>query len=185
MPDDIARLADLPPPRTRHDLRTRISPARAALEATLTRLSDAQRVAPGHERWSVKDHLAHIAAWERMIVAHLRNGSDHTIAGMSPTEYAAASLDELNERLYQRNREHALSEVLVEFHAAHAAIVAFIATLDERALARPYWDDDSSRRPVVEKIAGDTYLHYLEHGAWIEELIANTPPPARDGSTSD
>ena len=146
---------------------------RARLEEIVEDLSDGELAAPGPDGgWSAKDHLSHVAAWERMIVAHLRDGSDHEIAGMDEASYAAATLDELNDRLYRLHSGWSLARVHDEFGAAHAAIVAFIERMAEDTLGQPYWGDDPSRRTALEKIAGDTYLHYREHAGWIGALVA-------------
>lgn len=129
--------------------------------------------------WSVKDHMSHIAAWERMIVAHLQDGSDARVAGMDSESYAAATLDELNDHLYRRHRDAAVERVRDEFRAAHEAIVAYIELMPEDRLPAVYWNDDPSARTVLEKIAGDTYLHYREHTGWIGELIARKAAEAR------
>ena len=114
-------------------------------------------------------HLTHIAAWERMIVAHLRDGVDHEVVRMAPEEYAGASLDELNARIYALHEHDATKDVRAEFAAAYSDIVACIAQLTPADLAKPYWPDDA--RTVAAKIGGDTYLHYEEHREWILEII--------------
>lgn len=153
---------------------------RAALDAIVGALSESQLVARDADGWSVSDHLSHIAAWERMIVAHLRDRSAHVVAGMDDeASYAAATLDHLNERLHQRFRDRGLAETLREFADAHRAIVMFIAEMPEQRLSECYWDDDPDRRTVLDKIAGDTYLHYREHGAWIRAIIERRAADAR------
>lgn len=157
---------------TKVELLANIRRDRAALDALVASLSEAQLAAPSADGgWSVQDHRSHIAAWERMIVAHLSDGSEHVIAGMDAASYAAATLDELNDRLYRISRDRPVAETLTEFAEAHAAIVAFIAEMPEEHFAAPYWNDDSSGRTVLDKIAGDTYLHYREHAEWIGEII--------------
>ncbi len=145
---------------------------RATLDALVASLSETQLSSSGADGgWQVKDHLAHIGAWERMIVAHLRDGSDAAIAGMDAASYATASLDVLNDRLYQMSRDRPVADVLREFAEAHQAIVTFLDEMPEQRLATPYWTDDPSMRTVLEKISGDTYLHYVEHAAWIGEIV--------------
>jgi hypothetical protein len=162
---------------TKDELLAAISDDRARLERALLSLDDVAIAAAPRGGWSVKDHLSHMAAWERMIVAHLRDGSDAAVAGMDGAAYAAASLDELNDRLYRLHCDDSVAAVRLEFRNAHAAIVAFIAAMPEQRLSEPYWDDDPSGRTVLEKIAGDTYLHYREHAEWIGELIAAATEP--------
>ncbi|MBI5289586.1 MAG: ClbS/DfsB family four-helix bundle protein, partial [Chloroflexi bacterium] len=160
-------------PMTKDQLLAAIRRDRTEFEACLA-LGDDALTAPGPDGgWSVKDHLSHIAAWERMIVAHLRDGTDHEIAGMDAATYARASLDDLNTRLHELHAADTIEQVRRESADAHAAIVAFIEAMPEARLDDPYWDDEPSGRTVVQKIAGDTYLHYREHGEWIYTLLAD------------
>jgi hypothetical protein len=104
-----------------------------------------------------------------MIVAHLTDGRDCDVVRLTPDEYASASLDGLNARIYQLHRYDSPVEVRAEFDAAHTAIVRLVQTLSPERLAARYWPGEE--RTVAEKIAGDTYLHYDEHRAWILELF--------------
>ena len=157
---------------TKDELLQNIRRDRAQLEALVAGVSDAEFATPGpNGGWAVKDHLSHVAAWERMIVAHLRDGSDREVAGMDQASYAAATLDELNDQLYRLHRDRPAEQVRDEFAAAHSAIGAFIGEMPGDRLAGPYWDDDPSGRTALDKIAGDTYLHYREHLQWIQEQV--------------
>jgi hypothetical protein len=119
--------------------------------------------------WPAIGHLTHVAAWERMVVAHLTGGSDHVVVRMTAEEYARASLDELNARIYELHEHEAPAEAREEFASAHEAVVRCIKALSQEALAARYWPDET--RSVANKIAGDTYLHYDEHRAWILEMF--------------
>ena len=56
----------------------------------------------------IAGHLTHIAAWERMIVAHLTDGTDHDVVRMAPDEYENATLDQLNARIYSMHEHDAI-----------------------------------------------------------------------------
>ena len=166
---------------TKAELIARIAPAREALDATVAALTEDEladyRDGAG---WSTVDHLSHIAAWERMLVAHLTDGTDHEIAGLSRERYVSMGLDDVNNLLYHRVRGMALGEAMAEYEAAHAAVVSEIESMDEAAFAKPYWGDDPEQRTVMEKLVGDTYKHYLEHRRWIMELM-ESQTGVRDG----
>jgi hypothetical protein len=159
-------------PTTKDDLLERINTARVALDGAITPLTEDEladvRDGAG---WATADHLSHLAAWERMTVAHLTGGAEHEIAGIDRERFARASLEELNNLIYHRLRGMSLPEALAEYRAAHEAIVAFLRTLDDDTFDAPYWDDDPERRTVMDKVTGDTYRHYLEHRRWILELV--------------
>jgi hypothetical protein len=168
---DPTVLEDLPLPTSKAELMERIPPARQALESLLDQLSEAQMVTPDESGWSVKDHLAHLATWERMIVAHLQAGNDNEIVGLDDAAYAAAGLNELNAVIERRHKDQPLADVLDDFHRSHAAIVAELNRLPDAGFARSYWEDDPEGRTVLDKVAGDTYRHYLEHRRWILDLL--------------
>ena len=157
------------------DLLAAIYRDRIALDTRVGALTEPQLTSSSVDgAWRIQDHLAHIAAWERMLVGHLTDGSDAAIAGMDAESYATATLDELNGRLYQLWRDRALSDVLREYADAYQALVAFLDALPEERLTAPYWADDPQRRTVLEKVSGDTFLHYGEHATWIDETVART-----------
>jgi hypothetical protein len=171
---DLEELEALPVPQSKSELLARIGPARRALEDLITSLSAGGLDRIDDEGWRVRDHLSHISAWERMLVAHLTDGADHLIVRLSPAEYAEADLQQINDRLHDIHRSDATDDVLVEFGASHGEMMALIERLDDSALAQPYWDDDPAKRPVIEKLTGDTYRHYLEHRRWIAAIASRS-----------
>jgi hypothetical protein len=168
---DPAVLEELPLPISKAELMERIPPARRALESTLSHVSEVQMVTSDESGWSIKDHLSHLATWERMIVAHLQAGNDNEVVGLNYDAYAAAGLDEINALIERQHKNRSLDGVLEEFHRSHAAVVEVIGRLSDADLARPYWDDEPDGRTVLDKVAGDTYRHYLEHRRWILDML--------------
>lgn len=158
-------------PATVGDVLGRISEHRSKLDAYVGTLSQAQLTAAPAGGWSVQHHLSHIAAWERMFVAHLTDASDHAVASMTPDEFARASLEDINGRLHVVHQKDSLDQTLAGYASAHDAMLALINRLTDDDLRRPYWDDDPTGRTIAEKIAGDTYGHYAEHLEWITELV--------------
>jgi hypothetical protein len=161
---------DAPVPGTSGELVVLIDASHARLDAILSALPDEQlaRPYPGGG-WPALGHLTHLAAWERMIVAHVTDGTDHDVARMTPQDYERATLDDLNARIYDLHKDEPVAQVRAEYAAAHHALRACVERLTPEALARPYWPDDG--RTVASKIAGDTYLHYDEHRVWILEIV--------------
>ena len=146
----------------------------AALQDVVSRLSDSQLTAPGPEVWSVKDHLAHIAEWERACTAVLQHRPQWEGFGLSAAEYEGADVDALNAILYERHRSVPVGHVKGMANAAHAEMLAALARLSDADLQRPVGDYGMATNPdraLLEKIAGDTYAHYAEHAGWITELL--------------
>jgi hypothetical protein len=155
------------------ELLGRINAGWARLQRPLAGLDDAawQAVPPSGD-WSVKDHAGHVAAWERIIVAHLIDGSDHAVVGMEPAAYEYARLEDINARIYERVRSLSVAQVRAEAADAHEALVALVPRLGPQQLGAPYWPADPSGRTVANSIEGNTHLHYAEHREWIAGIAA-------------
>jgi hypothetical protein len=161
-------------PTTAAEVLDRVQISWAALQDVVSRLSSDQLSTPGPETWSVKDHLAHIAEWERACTAVLNHQPQWEGFRLEPKVYASLELDPLNEVLYERNRGLSIGEVKAMANAAHAEMVAALSGLGDADLKRPvgeYGMTTNPERPLLEKIAGDTYAHYAEHTGWISELL--------------
>jgi hypothetical protein len=148
----------------------------AALERRIALLSEAEMTTPGDGGWSVKDLLAHISAWERvLLINHLQGGTFAEAAGMD--EDTAAATEQmtaetgLNDYFYQRDKELSLSEVLAHLRATHQQVVAALEQLDDADLQRAH-DPDDPESHLVDSIVGDTYDHYLQHRTTIEAMFA-------------
>ncbi len=156
-------------PASKAALLERIGSERAGLEHEVAGIPEARLLAAGAEGWSAKDHLAHIAAWERVLIALLRGAPEREAFALDEATLATMNTDGVNAILRGRSAALPLSDVLAEFQAAHAAVLALLEDLPEPALFAALAADDP--RPRMQKIAGDTYLHYEEHRAWIVQLF--------------
>jgi hypothetical protein len=162
-------------PQTKADLIGRIAQARAALDLLIAPLSDEELVAPGpDDGWSVKDHLAHLAAWERGIVALLQRRPRYEAMGLDRETYLGArTADDVNAVLYERAKDLPLAGVLDDLRETQTALLDALAPLSDGDLARTYshYQPDEpgtdSGEPVTKWIAGNTYEHYAEHVAWL------------------
>ena len=99
--------------------------------------------------WSVKDTLAHIAAWEWRC-ASLLNAAHQTNVPLK----AMPDVDALNREFYQERQEWSWAEVGDDFRQAHQALLAAIKELPPERL------NDAI---VQQTIAEETWEHYAEH----------------------
>src|SRR5437868_4667680 len=88
----------------------------AEMEALLGKLDDKQMTAPElDDGWSVKDTLAHIVAWERLMIGWL----DTLARGDKPVIYTPEfvddgtndTIDRLNAQLYEQSKSRSLKDV--------------------------------------------------------------------------
>ena len=99
--------------------------------------------------WSVKDVLAHIAAWEWRC-ASLLEASHDTKALLK----AQPDVDALNREFYEERKEWGCEEVEYDFRAAHQTLLDAIRQLPPQQLADEF---------VQRTIADETWEHYDEH----------------------
>ena len=162
------------------ELLAEVKAAHGRMEALLTRLSPAEITAQAlDEGWSVKDSLAHLTAWEKMMLGWI----DSMRRGEPVVRYApgfietAESGDEpmvrLNEKLYQDDRQRSLDDVLGDFRRTHEEVLGSLDAMSEADIFEPR--DFASRkqiRLIDGVIDGNTYGHYDEHLGWITEGLA-------------
>jgi hypothetical protein len=130
----------------------------------------------GADGWSVKDHLAHIGAWEHSLLA-LIEGRDR-LAGMGLREPVDENTDAVNEAVRKVHENDTGDEALGYFRDAHAQLVAALGKLSDADLKQPYNhyqpSDADQKRPVVDWVGGNTYEHYAEHVGWINQLLSES-----------
>lgn len=164
-------------PKNKPELFAVMKRERDALEQVLNQLSDAQMLAPGKDGWNVKDHLAHLTAWEQGIAALLQKKSRHLAMGFTLDEWLNTSEEEKNARIVERSQTRALAEVHAAFAQSYQQMLDVLNRLRDEDLFKTYshYQPDEPRKdsgsPILAWIAGDTYAHYAKHSGWIRRLI--------------
>jgi hypothetical protein len=163
-------------PRTKGQLIQRIESDWAALDRLASSLSETQMTTPGPEGWAPKDHVMHIAEWERSLTAYLARRPDHEGFGIDAATFAPlrGNIDAINEVLHQRNRGLSVSEVRASAREAHAELMDALERLTDGDVAGTVADfgvDADDDRPFAAGIGDDTFEHYPEHTAWIKALL--------------
>lgn len=155
-------------PTTKQELLEVTRSSRAALDAEITQLTDAQMLERGVTGdWSVKDSLAHISAWERMFIGWI----DALMRGQRPNRpeiIGEAWTDSTNARLYDETRDKSLADVRAESQASYEAMLALIERLSEDELFDPQHFPWARGREIAPWVRGNADEHYDEH----REMIA-------------
>ncbi len=167
-------------PQTKAELLERLEVGYRALDEWNCRLNDAQFLArQASTDWSIKDHIAHLAAYEAGIAALLRRQPRWAAMGLDEKLVRdSESFDDINAALYLLHKDRTTAEVLTAFHDAHQQLLAALEQLTDAELFKPYADyqphDPAANPvdPVLGWIIGNTYEHYAEHRPWVEELLA-------------
>ena len=167
-----------PPPATRVELLHRIEAAWAALDRALVDLDAHQlAVVPAGGDWSIKDHLAHLAAWASSASALLAGKSRPAAVGVDDATWATDDVDRINAAIEQAWVGRNATDVLTALRTAQAELRELIGAMDDEDLAKPYSHfqpnaEPYDARPVIGWIAGDTYDHVADHLPAIETLRA-------------
>lgn len=121
--------------------------------------------------WSIKDHLAHLSAWEGYLCRHhLGDDPEYEAMGIDASTYRALDQDGVNALLYQRNRDRAFAEVEAELRRTHAKVLARLHEIPFNRLLAPRYPDDPEEGPLLRWVASNTVEHYEEHRVAIEHL---------------
>ncbi|MDQ3804695.1 MAG: maleylpyruvate isomerase N-terminal domain-containing protein [Acidobacteriota bacterium] len=132
--------------------------AHARLGRSLEGLSEGEAGRTGlTAKWSIKDALAHITAWEQEGARLLGGILDGTAR---PRRYPEEEIERFNEEAVGARRGRTLDELLGETRAGHAAMLAAVARLPDEV-------DENS--PAYKIAHGFTVEHMTHHAAQIEK----------------
>ena len=155
-------------------LQEMIQSDRAQLDELLATLSAEQMCQTTLEnQWSVKDVLAHIAAWEKRCVGWIQAGLRREKPDKPEAGYTWEVVDKLNEKTFQENRERPLNDVQAEYRQAHQEMLAQVQALSEDDITNPQRFSWTNGRGLVPYIAANTYEHYQEHIKQIREWLVD------------
>ena len=167
-------------PTTRADLLARVQDSRAELDSFIGGLSAEQLGAPGPAGgWSVKDHLYHLAVWERKALAQMRGLSIPAALGIDPAVWDRDDIDEINAAIQAQSRDLPLPEALAFCQKAHHDLLIELDRYPESEYGKPGYPaaddaqdpDGGTNRPMIAYIAGNTYEHYPEHLGYIRTSL--------------
>jgi hypothetical protein len=150
----------------------------AAFNAAIGRLTESQLTAPQDEQgWAVKDHLTHLAAWERSTAFFLRGQPRHEGLGVEESVYLSDDVDAVNEAIYRQHKDLPLADVMALLQDAHQQLLAALQPLTDDDLYKPYHyylpDQPGERdeRTAYRVVYDNTIDHYAEHLAWINTFL--------------
>ncbi len=147
----------------------------ARLNAKIDSLGRDGLLVTGPDGWAVKDHLVHLAAWERSLLA-LLVGVDRSEAMGAGGE---SDVEPINAKVWAAHRDDTPEDALAHFRDTHASLMSALGALSDDDLRLPYnhyqpndpMPSPGGDRPVLDWVAGNTYEHYAEHIDWIDQLV--------------
>ncbi|GAB4190838.1 MAG: hypothetical protein OHK0022_04000 [Roseiflexaceae bacterium] len=167
-------------PPTTSRLLGRIDASWTALLRAIDGLSEAELTRPlDAQGWSIRDHLVHITAWELSLLGLLTGQNRIQTMGIDPatahTEHGdEIDTDALNELVRQASQGQTIAQIMEHFHQSHELVLSRIRALSDEDLMRPYGyyqpqEAAPPDQPVLAWIVGNTFGHYEEHIAWLQE----------------
>lgn len=162
-------MADMP--TSQDDLIQRINAAWAELQASLSNLTDAQLNSPDEGGWSIKDNIAHLAAWENyMLRTHLEGKPAGEVMGFDQATMEAGETA-INAAIQKRSAAQTAAQVLAQARSTHAEVLKVLQTTPFGDLLKPRYADDPEKQPMLNWVIGNTYEHYAEHGTNIQKHL--------------
>lgn len=166
-------------PKDTADLLARIERDWSAMMVLVEDLSREQLESPIAGGWAVKDHLAHLATWERfMLYCYLGGMTPHEAFGFDEATYDTLDEDGINALIYVRNADLPVEAVLADSIRTHQEVLAALQGMNFADLMKPRFADDPQQRPMLDWVIGNTYEHYQEHLLMMEVLSAGEDRPA-------
>jgi hypothetical protein len=158
-----------------------IAAEHTAWQALLAAIGTERMEVPGAAEpdWTVKDVVAHLAAWRGLTCARLDAGRRHTEPAAPPwpadlEEDDAAGVDRINAWIYQTNRDRPLAAVLGESEAAWQEMADLVRATPEDDLLDTHgftWLEGALLGPAV---LNGSFEHLHEHmevlQAWLATL---------------
>ena len=146
------------------------------LSRLVAKLGPEGLMARAADGWSVKDHLAHVAAWEHSLIG-LIEGQDR-LKAMGLDKPLEENTDVVNDALFKLHEHETADQALTYFRDSHAQLMNALGKLTDADLEKPYShfqpSDPDVMRPVIGWVAGNTYEHYAEHIDWINQLLSRS-----------
>ena len=170
-------------PRDKADLLARIDAAHAELDAAIIGIpADQLGSLRDAEGWSVADHLAHLTAWERSMLALFSGRPRHEGLGIDRETYEAGDINAINAAVRATSAGQSADAVIAAFERTHADMMARVTTMSDDDLRQPYahflpdepgsgFGNDSGD-PILWRLCGNTADHFAEHCA---DLLAMRP----------
>jgi hypothetical protein len=161
---------------SKDELMARIDRTWPALQAALVSLSDAQQAVKDKAGWAIKDHVVHMAAWERSVVFLLQGRPRHEGLGVDEELYLHGSEEEINAAVFQNNAHLPPDEAQAYQRDVHGQMMALLSRLSDADLQKPCSELLPEKVAgeydfaVINTVYGNTAHHYAEHLDWIEAL---------------
>ena len=171
-------MTDQPKPQNREEFLERYTNSWNALESLFSGYDAEQMVVPADAAgWNVRDHLAHLCAWEATMIAFLRKEHQWEACGLTQEQHDTQDFDPPNEIIRQMTINVSPADAIDMLKETNAEFLETLATVSDADLAskasnyHPDWKDKRKDYTVLFVLGGDTWDHFDEHRPWIERIV--------------
>jgi uncharacterized protein (TIGR03083 family) len=132
--------------------------------------------------WSVKDLVAHIAAYEQWTAAQIaagaegRRATDMELYGVEelPEDPEGWDLDRQNAAIQERYAALSYPDALAFAEESFNRLLSALTALPDDAVVRPGVQSWTEGQAVIDVVPRQTYQHYLQHLPPLRELAGIT-----------
>lgn len=129
--------------------------------------------------WTVKDHIAHVTAWEAGVMAVLQGRPRHEEMGIAEDEMDMSDMDAFNARVREAFVDMPAEEVVEDAQLKHEGFMMELEALPEEAVRWPL-DKYLPGASIggQKRLAGDWFWHnsgghFREHLVQIQAILDN------------
>jgi hypothetical protein len=142
------------------------------LMKVVEKLSGTQMTVADEGGWSLKDNLAHLTEWMKILMGyHMEHRPSHEVVGVSEEIAKAWDMEVINPILFERNRHRSTGEVLDELKSVYKQLISRLDSMSYEDLLKSRLPDDPEKRPLVLYVLGDSADHFMEHRETMEKIL--------------
>lgn len=143
-----------------------------ALDEIVQTCTTEQLTTLGRDRWTIKDHLAHITYAEQFVIASLMGEPVDKALSTDRNTVLTASDDELNQVGYELYKALSEEQVLAMRERVHQELMGGLARLGDDDLLKPFAPfGEPLGGTLLDVLRKNTYEHYDTHRVWLEEIV--------------
>ena len=159
-------------PQDKSELLERMQAGREEWDALIAQIPESTLTEPVLSGgWSVKDLIAHVAAYEKWTAAQIRAATE----GRAPTNMELYGVEEMppdpegwdldrqNAAIYAQYKDMPLAEVMAFSGEAFRDLVAAVERVPEEDFTRTGAQEWTGDATLLEIVPGQCYAHYEQH----------------------
>jgi hypothetical protein len=145
------------------------------LDANLALITPQEKLLAGVVgTWNTKDLMAHLSAWEQLLVYWSICGQRWITPDPCPPGMSRGSIDTLNAGIYERNRLRSIDEIQAEYESSYSQVLQVVQDLPEEGLFAPGFYTWTGRLSMADYVAANTCQHYSWAITWLRRWLKQT-----------